>query len=89
MEQLKEVSVLEVLLKVFLRSFSLLVDRRQIHTFLVNLTPVNLLFDCAHSDESVNYHILFLTNTEDSINSLIVISRIPIRVEYDGSICSC
>ena len=85
-EEIEKVCIFEVLLKVLLRIFASPVDRGEVHSFLVDLSSVNFLFDCAHRDQTVNNDILFLTYSKDSVDGLIVIGWIPIGVQDDGPI---
>ena len=89
-EEIKEVAILEVLFEVGLFIFAcLLINGSQIHAFLVDLTSVNFLLDRTHGDQPVDYDITLLPYAEDTIHSLIVVGRVPIRVNDHSPICTC
>ena len=52
----------------------------------VNLSHVNLLFNSATRNQSINYHIFILTNSINTINALVIIGWVPIRIYYYGSV---
>jgi hypothetical protein len=54
----------------------------------VHLPAVDDLFDSAAADQSVHNDILLLTDTVAAINCLVVVGRIPVRVEDDGAVSS-
>ena len=89
LEEIEQVLIFEVFLKVLLRVFASTVNRGEAHSFLVDLASVNFLFDCAHSDEAVNDDIFFLANSERTVDSLIIIGWIPVGVKDDSSISTC
>ena len=87
LEQLEQIRVLEVLLKVLLIiAIAAGINRSQIHSFLVDLAAINFLFDCAHGNQSVDYNVFLLANPENPINSLIIVRRVPVGIQYDGTI---
>ena len=55
----------------------------------VDLSHVNLFFNCSTSDKSIYYHIFLLPYSIYSIDALVVICRIPIRIHYYGAVSSC
>ena len=61
----------------------------EVHRFLVNLSSVDHFFDSADGHESVDYHISFLANSVATIDGLIIICRVPIRIHNDRSIGTC
>ena len=94
-EELEQVFVAEVFLEgalvsllLFAHHFFVIFDRLQIHTFLVHLPAVDDLFDSAAADHSVHNDILLLANTVAAINCLVVVGRIPVRVENDCAVSS-
>ena len=86
-EQLEQVIVLEVLLELGLGVCAVIYSTH-CHAFLVNLSTVDFLFDCAHRYESVHYHVFLLSDTEHSVDRLVVVCRIPVRVDDDCPVCA-
>lgn len=87
LEELEQVRVLEVLFKVLLPR-TRAVDRCQVHAFLVNLAAVNFLLDSAHGHKPINDHVSLLADSKNSIDGLVVVRRVPVRVKNDGSVCA-
>ena len=88
LEQLKQVRIREILVEILLGTAAV-VDRSQTHTLLVDLTTVDLLLDRADRQQPIHDHIALLADTEYTVNSLVVICWIPIRVQYDCTVCTC
>ena len=55
----------------------------------VYLSHVNLFFNGSTSDKSIYYHISRLSYSIDSIDALVVICRVPIRIHYYGAVSTC
>ena len=53
-----------------------------------NLSSVNFIFDWVGGNQSVNYNISLLSYSVASVDALIVVCRVPIRIEDDRSICT-
>lgn len=88
LKQFKEVLASEVLIKVLL--FSLItVDCGKGHAFFVNLTAVDFLLNRANRKQAIHNYIPFLAYTEDAINSLVVVRRVPVRVQNDCAVGPC
>ena len=66
-----------------------IIDGGKVHTLFVDLPPVNFLLNCAHRDESIDNHISLLSDSKDPIDCLIVVRRVPVRVEDYGSVGPC
>ena len=56
-------------------------DGLKIHSFFVDLSPIDSLFKTANSNKAVNNHILFLADSVASIHGLIVVRGIPVRIQ--------
>ena len=85
LEQFEQVVLLEVLLEVIFL-VRIVVNGTHADALLVDLPSIDLLFDCSHRHESVNDYVFLLTNTEHSIDCLVVICRVPIGINDDCSI---
>ena len=57
-------------------------------TALVDLSPVDVLLHTTSRYESVDYDVSFLAYAVDTVYALVVIGRIPVRVEDDSTISS-
>ena len=88
LEQLEQVRIREILVEILLGTAAV-IDRSQTHTLLVDLTTVDLLLDRADRQQPIHDNIALLANTEYTVNSLVVICWVPIRVQYDCTVCTC
>jgi hypothetical protein len=79
LKQFKQVFGAEILVKVILCAASI-VDSGKTHSLFVDLTPVNLFFYCTHSQKSVNYNVSLLTYSKNSVNRLVIIGGVPVRI---------
>lgn len=54
----------------------------------MHLTPVDELLDAAAADQAIHNDIFRLADAVAAIDGLVVVRRIPVRVEYDGPVCA-
>lgn len=57
-----------------------------VHSQFMDLSSVNELFNSSYSDQSVYNNISLLPDSVYSVDCLIIISRIPVRIKNNDSI---
>lgn len=57
-------------------------------TAFENLSPIDLFFDRVGRNQSVNDDVFFLADSVASIDALVVVGWVPVRIQNDGAISS-
>ena len=87
LEQLEEIRVLEVLLEVLASlGTTRAINCRQVHAFLVDLAAVDLILDRSHRHQSIHDHVPLLPDSENPIDRLVVVGRVPVGVQNYGAL---
>ena len=93
LEQLEQIAIVKVFLKCFFTTRVFFFGNTfinfnclKIHTFLVNLSSINFLFQPTNTDQSINNNIFFLADSVAPIDCLVIIGWIPIWINNNGSI---
>lgn len=100
LEELKEITVVEILHEVSLLSFRIRFGSAsslsclrsfyslEIDTPLKNLASIYLLLNTSYCDKTIDNYIPLLANSANTIHCLVVICGVPIWVHNNNSICS-